>query len=217
MTVMTIVWRRCHAPNPDMPLQPRSLAQCMHYLTGLVLTLLLATTVAEAQEASCRDIRFPRHLQVSGTDLTLNGLGVRKATFLKVNVYVAAYYVGHAGGDPKPLIESDGPQQLTLQFVRNVGVDDLRKAFVEGFERVQSAAGLGERVARLNSWMTDMKTGQRLTFDRLPRSGVQVTVNGVQKGVIEGADFSRALISIWLGPTPPNPELKAGLLGGECG
>jgi chalcone isomerase-like protein len=188
----------------------------MHYLTGLFLTLMLAAASAQGQEATCRDISFPRHLQVSGTDLTLNGLGVRKATFLKVNVYVAAYYVGQPGHDPKPLIEADGPQQLTLQFVRNVGVDDLRKAFVEGFERGQ-VAGLEERVARLNGWMTDMKTGQRMTFVRLPHSGVQISVNGVQKGVIEGADFSRALISIWLGPTPPNPELKAGLLGGECG
>jgi len=189
----------------------------MHYLTGLLLTLLLATPVAQAQEATCRDISFPRHLAVSGSDLTLNGLGVRKATFLKVNVYVAAYYVGLPGHDPRPLIESDGPQQLTLHFVRNVGVDDLRKAFAEGFARTRTP-GLEERVSRLNNWMTDMKTGQRLTFVRLPHpAGVQITVNGVQKGVIEGADFSRALISIWLGSEPPNPELKAGLLGGECG
>ena len=215
MTLMTIVRRRCHARCLSFRFQPRSLAQRMHYLTGLFLTLLLATAAADGQEVTCREISFPRHLQVNGSDLTLNGLGVRKATFLKVNVYVAAYYVGTPGHDPKPLIEADGPQQLTLQFVRNVGVDDLRKAFVEGFERVQ-VAGLGERVARLNGWMTDMKTGQRLTFVRLPNSGVQITVNGVQKGVIEGADFARALISIWLGPTPPNPELKAGLLGGQC-
>ncbi len=188
----------------------------MHYLTGLFLSLTLAPAAAHAQAATCRDISFPRHLQVNGSDLTLNGLGVRKATFLKVNVYVAAYYVGTPGHDPKPLIEAGGPQQLTLQFVRNVGVDDLRKAFLEGFERAQEP-GLGERVARLNSWMTDMKSGQRLTFVRLPSSGVQITVNEVQKGVIEGVDFSRALISIWLGPTPPNPELKAGLLGGPCG
>jgi len=188
----------------------------MHYLTGLLLTLSLTAAAAQAQEATCRDIGFPRHLTVGGTELTLNGLGVRKATFLKVNVYVAAYYVGLPGHDPQPLIDSEGPQQLTLQFVRNVGVEDLRKAFVEGFERTK-APGLEERVTRLNSMITDVKTGQRLTFVRLPHSGVQITVNGVQKGVIEGADFSRALISIWLGSEPPNPELKAGLLGGACG
>jgi hypothetical protein len=186
------------------------------YRPGLLLPLLLAAAAPSAQEASCREISFPRHLQVSGSDLTLNGLGVRKATFLKVNVYVAALYVAQPSRDAKTIIESDKPQQLTLQFVRNVGVDDLRKAFVEGFEREPSAA-LKERVARLNGWMSDMKTGQRLSFVRVPHSGVQVSVNGVQKGLIEGDDFSRALISIWMGATPPNPELKSGLLGGACG
>ena len=188
------------------------------YCLWMLLPLLLAPAVSAAQEATCREISFPRHVQVSGSDLTLNGLGVRKATFLKVNVYVAAFYVVRPSRDPGPLIASDTPQQLILQFVRNVGVDDLRKAFIEGFERAGAAqsAALKERVARLNAWMSDMKTGQRLTFVRLPHSGVQVSVNEVRKGLIEGDDFARALLSIWLGATPPNPELKSGLLGGEC-
>jgi chalcone isomerase-like protein len=41
-------------------------------------------------------------------------------------------------------------------------------------------------------------------------------VNGADKGSIEGQDFSRAFLAIWLGDAPPNPELKAGLLGGAC-
>ena len=185
-----------------------------------LIALLLATSVCAAQDKTCRDISFPGHVEASGSDLKLNGLGVRKATFLKVNVYVAALYVVQPVHDPKPLIESDTRQQLLLQFVRNVGVEDLRKAFIEGFERVsggQSASSLAERIAKLNTWMTDMKSGHRLTFDRLPHAGVQVSINGVPKGTIEGDDFSRALMSIWLGATPPNPELKSGLLGGECG
>ena len=71
-------------------------------------------------------------------------------------------------------------------------------------------------VAMLNSWMSDIKTGQRLTFVRLPGTGIQVSVNGTVKGTITGDDFSRAFFSIWLGKEPPNPELKMGLLGGPC-
>jgi len=41
-------------------------------------------------------------------------------------------------------------------------------------------------------------------------------VNGAAKGTIKGDDFGKALLSIWLGD-PPNPEIKAGLLGGPCG
>jgi hypothetical protein len=190
-----------------------------------LISLLLAATVCTAQavcvaeDRTCRDISFPGHVQVNGADLKLNGLGVRKATFLKVNVYIAALYVVQPVRDPKPLIESDTPQQLVLHFVRNVGVEDLRKGFIEGFDRGgggQSAA-LAGRIAKLNTWLSDVKSGQQLTFFRLPHAGVQVSVNGVPKGTIEGEDFSRALMSIWLGATPPNPELKSGLLGGECG
>jgi hypothetical protein len=184
-----------------------------------LVPVLLATSVCAAQDRTCRNVSFPGHVQVHGADLKLNGLGVRKATFLKVNVYVAALYVAQPLRDPKPLIDSDTPQQLVVHFVRNVGVEDLRKAFVEGFDRNSAgqAASLAGEIAKLNTWMSDMKSGQQLTFVRLPQAGVQVSVNGVLKGTIEGDEFSRALMSIWLGATPPNPELKSGLLGGECG
>jgi hypothetical protein len=184
-----------------------------------LVSLLLATTLCAAQDRTCRDISFPGHVQVNGKDLRLNGLGVRKATFFKVNVYVAALYVVQPLHDPKPLIESDTTQQLVLHFVRKVGVEDLRKAFIEGFDRSSAgqSASLAQRIAKLNTWMVDMQSGHQLTFVRLPHAGVQVLVNAVPKGTLEGDDFSRALMSIWLGATPPNPELKSGLLGGECG
>jgi hypothetical protein len=185
---------------------------------GLVC-MLLATAVCVAQERKCRDVTFPEHVQVNGSELTLNGLGVRKATFLKINVYVAALYVAKPLHEATSLIQSDTPQELVLQFVRNVDAGDLRKAFLEAFERghTDQSPAMRERIAKLNGWMADMKSGQRLTFVRLPHSGIQVSVNGAQKGTIEGEDFARAFVSIWLGPAPPNSELKVGLLGGECG
>ena len=50
-----------------------------------------------------------------------------------------------------------------------------------------------------------------------PDKGVAVDIGGVPKGLIEGDDFAKAFLSIWLGPNPPNAGLKAGLLGGPCG
>jgi hypothetical protein len=174
--------------------------------------------VAAADARECKGVDFPEHAQVNGTDLTLNGLGMRKATFLKVNVYVGALYVTHPSHDPQPLIDPGTPAELILHFVRNVGAGDLKNAWKEGFERVakDQMAALGARVTMLNSWMSDIKTGQRLTFVRLPGTGIQVSVNGTVKGTITGDDFSRAFISIWLGKEPPNPELKTGLLDGPC-
>jgi hypothetical protein len=183
-------------------------------LGGLLIVAMLGT--AHARE--CKGIAFPEHLQVSGSDLTLNGLGMRQATFLKVNVYVAALYVAHPSHDPQPLIDPGTPAELILHFVRKVGVGDLRDAWKEGFEKVATdqVSALEARIATLNGWMSKMETGQRLTFTRLPGTGIQVDVNGVVKGTIPGDDFARALMTIWLGPNPPNSELKSGLLGGSC-
>ena len=186
--------------------------------TMLAMGFLAAMVLGSAQAKECKGVDFPEHLQVSGHDLALNGLGMRKATFLKINVYVGALYVTHPSHDPQPLIDPGTPAQLILHFVRNVGVGDLRDAWSEAFEKVaKGQAALAPRIATLNSWMTDMKTGQRLVFTRVPGAGIEVSVNGAVQGTIAGDDFSRALMAIWLGDSPPNPELKSGLLGGECG
>jgi hypothetical protein len=181
-------------------------------------SLLLLSSLGAADARECKGVDFPDHVQIKGTDLTLNGLGMRKATFLKVSVYVGALYVTRTSHDPQPLIDPSTPAELTLHFVRNVGVGDLRNAWKEGFERVakDQMATLGARVNQLNTWMSDIKTGERLDFVRLPGTGIQVSFNGAVKGTITGDDFSRAFVSIWLGPEPPNAELKSGLLGGTC-
>jgi len=182
---------------------------------------LLASTVlsANAPARECRGVAFPDRIRVDASDLSLNGLGVRKATFLKVNVYVAALYVARPTHDVNALIASNEPQELILHFVRNVGANDLKRAWTENFARIAPTQidALRGRFAMLNSWMTDVKSGQRFTFLRRPGVGIQVSIAGALKGTISGDDFARAFLAIWLGPNPPHPELRAGLLGGPCG
>jgi len=185
-------------------------------LPALVIAMLGAGV---AQGKECKGVNFPDQAQVEGTNLTLNGLGLRQATAFKVNVYVAALYVAKTSNDANALLGANAPSQLILQFVRNVGADDLRKGWSEGFEKnsKDQLPALKDRIATLNGWMTDVKTGERLTFTSKPGAGVTVNVNGAVKGTVKGDDFAKAFLAIWLGGDPPNPEIKAGMLGGACG
>lgn len=183
-------------------------------MAGFVLAL--STTTVPAKE--CKGITFPDHAAVEGTDLTLNGVGLHKATFFRVDVYLGALYVAAPSQDPSTLINSDRPQELILHFLRSVSAALLRDQWTKDFVHVvpDRPASLMQRVATLNSWLFDVKSGQRLIFIRQPGEGIKLIVGGVAKGTIPGDDFSRVFMSIWLGAAPPSAGLKEGLLGGPC-
>jgi hypothetical protein len=182
----------------------------------LCIGAMLSTTTALAKD--CRGINFPDHAVVEGTDLRLNGIGLHKATFFRVDVYVGALYVAATSRDPNTLINSDRPQELILHFLRSVNVKVVRDQWTKDFVHVvpDRPASLMQRVATLNTWLSDLKSDQRLTFVRQPGEGIKVVVGGVLKGTVPGDDFSRVFMSIWLGAAPPSAELRAGLLGGSC-
>jgi hypothetical protein len=185
----------------------------------LVLSAIAAlSAVGTAHGKECAEVSFPDQLQLEGSTLALNGLGLRQATMLKVRVYVAALYTAQTTSDPDAILGSSSPKQLVLHFVRDVGASDLNEAWDEGFaaNAKSQLPALEKRVETLKGWMADMKKGERLSFTHISGRGILVNVGGVEKGAIEGDDFARAFLSIWLGAHPPNTNLKTGLLGGAC-
>jgi len=196
------------------------------FLTGKVLgnaalfaLLMLGVGVAGvAHGKTCKGVNFPDQVQ-TGATLKLNGLGLRQATMFKVNVYVGALYVTQPSTDASVLLKSNAPMQVVLQFVRDVSRADLVKGWDEGFENNAGSQlpALKARIEAFKEMMADVKTGEQLRFSYQPGTGTQVAVKGAVKGTIAGDDFAQAMLSIWLGPSPPNAELKAGLLGGACG
>ena len=183
-------------------------------LVGMLAALGVETAVAK----ECHGINFPEQVQVQASPLMLNGLGLRQATMFKVNVYVAALYVAQKSTDANAILGANTPKKLVLHFVRDVDGADLKKAWDEGFEHnaKEQLPALKTRIEQLKGWMADMKSGQQLAFTHTPGAGIEVDVHGAVQGTVEGDDFARAFLAIWLGAKPPNPDLKAGLLGGAC-
>jgi hypothetical protein len=188
--------------------------------TALVMLvgMLVALGVETAGAKECHGINVPEQAQVQASTLMLNGLGLRQATMFKVNVYVAALYVAQKSTDANAVLAANTPKKLVLHFVRDVDSADLKKAWDEGFEHnaEEQLPALKTRIEQLKGWMADMQSGQQLAFTHKPGAGIEVEVNGAVQGTVEGDDFARAFLAIWLGAKPPNPDLKAGLLGGAC-
>ncbi len=183
-------------------------------MTITLLSLMLLTTMSSfAMEMN--DIEFPDAITVNGVDLILNGLGKREATIFNVDVYVAALYLEHTGSDGYAICESDQTKRLILHFVRDVSGGDIAGAWAEGFMKNggDDVSIYESRIVSLNSWMSEMKDGDKMMFTYIPGTGLEVSLKGTSMGTIEGSDFSAVFFSIWLGDDPPNGGLRRGLLG----
>jgi hypothetical protein len=180
-----------------------------------------ATPMGASAETTreCNGIGFPDHIEVQGALLTLNGLALRTASVFQVSLYVAALYVAEPSNDPRAILESSAPNELILQFTREVSASELRKSLQEGFAKnsPRHPPALEEGLKQLSGWAADVKSGQRIAFIRTPGKGMQVDINGIVKGTIAGDAFAKTFMSIWLGDNPQTPELKGGLLGAPCG
>jgi hypothetical protein len=176
------------------------------------LLIVLFTMVPLGANAGTKaGVTMPDQITVAGKQLTLNGMGLREATALKVDVYVAGLYVQHPSSNPAQLINADETKVMMMTFVRNVDKGDITKAWTSGFK--SNANVNAAQLDQLNGWMTDMKKGQTIKFTYVPGTGTIVDVAGQRKGTIPGADFSRSLLSVWLGEHPPTGALRKGLLG----
>lgn len=182
------------------------------------LLFLLMPTARAATARECDGISFPAQVQAGSQTLTLNGLGLRKATFFGIKVYVGALYVAHPTADANAVLSSRDPVEMQLQFVFRVTASQLRNAWREGFDASARSElpRLQARIAQLNDWMTGVTSGQRMTFLRVPGVGIRYSLDGAVRGTIPGDDFATAFLAIWLGSAPPSRALRAGLLGGPC-
>ena len=183
----------------------------------LLLTMLFAAGIAVA--GSRAGVTMPDRVIVQDKTLTLNGMGLREATFLNIDVYVAGLYVENVSSDPAKIVAANELKMIVLRFKRGVDRDDIVKAWNDGFagNATVPVAKLKPLITQLNRWMPSFSKGDTLRFTLTPGKGVAVDINDKRQGVLGDDDFARSLLSIWLGPHPPTGSLKTGMLGRHGG
>lgn len=179
---------------------------------SILLTFVCMSRAGGAAEIN--GLPFADHVTIATKTLTLNGMGLRQATFLKVNVYAGALYLETPSHDGDQIAQSTQLKHLEMTFMRDVGSNKIADAWAEGFEKncVENCATAQPGIAKLQSVTPDMKKGDKMVFDFL-QDHIEVSIKGQKPVSIDGKDFSKSLILLWIGHNPPNTGLKAGLLG----
>jgi len=181
------------------------------------LAVALACTGGAAAAATVKGVSFPDTMSIGGRECRLNGVGMR--TKFVINVYLGALYLATPTGDGASAVAADEPKVTVMHFVHSkVEAEKVRDALREGFLASADAGQpqLAERLARFSAWFDqDLLKGEQIVFTYVPGQGTEVAVKGTVRGVIEGADFMRALWSVWLGPKPVDAGLKKGMLSAQ--
>jgi len=182
-------------------------------LAVLVLAPFSPTPV-QAQAGEIAGVTVPATVDAGGQSLVLNGAALRKKAVFKV--YVAGLYLPARNADANAILAADGPRELRMEFVRDVGKEKMCEAWDESLENNSPGADaqLQGEFKQLCGFMQDLKKGDVMAFTYLPATGTTVVVAGQHKGTIAGKPFADALFKSWIGPKPgPGEDFKNHLLG----
>jgi len=93
--------------------------------------------------------------------------------------------------------------------IRDMGdFDEALKA-----NAADKAGALQAEIGQFLKALETMHEKEQMVITYVPGVGTTVTIRGKDKVTIPGQPFGEAVFSMWLGPKPPNGDLKSGLLG----
>lgn len=186
-------------------------------ITLAAALLLLAPLTASAAD-TCAGVTLPAKSDAFGAELVRNGVGVREATFLNVDVYVAALYTQRKTRSVEEVLKEAAAKLIVLRFVRDVSREEMSEALTEALRK--NLAGEFETANKhlqpFLGKLPPLNKGTELRLAYRPGHGVELVVNGKTLGTETNDHIANLLFHAWLGPQPPDKDLKAGLLGGPC-
>jgi hypothetical protein len=185
----------------------------------LALGALLLAGAAAAQ-VTVSGVKYDDAVDLKGSKLVLNGVGVRyKAVF---KVYTAGLYLGKKAGTPEEVLAAPGAKRMSIVMLRDIDSAELGKLFSRGIEDNMDKAAFSKlipgvmRMSQLFSDCKKLSSGESFLIDWVPGTGTVVTINSPKCAMaveFKEPEFYNALLRIWLGPNPADYKLKDALLG----
>lgn len=190
-------------------------------LVAAAATAVLAASPAIAQDwtVPTTGVAFPVHKD--GMTLLGGGLRVKKILFT-FKAYVVGLYVSDAaiagplaaykGKTASPefyaaLQTGDFKKEVVLHFMRNLSQSRIQDAMKE------SLAGADPKTLdQFISYFPEVKEGQTCELRYLPGGTLESVMAGQAKPPIQSKAFADRLLGLYVGPTPLQQDIKAGVV-----
>lgn len=181
----------------------------------IFLVAIVASLHSLAQQV-VNGVTFAPTQKGTKSELKLNGAGVRKKAMFKV--YVLGLYTISKTKDAQAIINKNEEIIIKLQITSSVvNSSNMSEAIREGFEK-STNGNTSALKSKIESFIAafskeEIKEGDVFVLNYIPSVGLKTSKNGKLVSTIEGEDFKKALVGIWLGSNPIDANLKKALLG----
>ncbi|MDX2456661.1 MAG: chalcone isomerase family protein [Gammaproteobacteria bacterium] len=183
----------------------------------LLFCLFIANSPIMAKEVE--GIAIPDTLAFANIDssLLLNGAGIREKFFL--DIYIGALYLPARTPDASAILSDTGPASVLMHILYGeVSKEKITEGWTDGLKANlsdQEMQTLKPQLEKFNDLFQDLLKGDQIRIDYIPGIGTEVRINAELRGVVEGNDFYRSLLGIWIGPHPVTKSLKRAMLGND--
>lgn len=184
-----------------------------------LVAALLATPLATAAEIE--GVRLEAATRLGDTSLQLNGAGVRSRFIIKA--YVIGLYLGAHADTLDGAMAAPGPKRIEIVPLMGFSAEQFTEPLVKGMKKNLPPAEFEAMQPRIRAFVDDLtavkevRKGSRIALEWLPGRGSRATMDGQEiSRIVEGEDFYRALLAIWVGGKPTQDDLKLQLLAGKA-
>ena len=183
----------------------------------LFFCLTIINTAVAAKEIAGIDIPDTLVSASSDSSLTLNGAGIREKFFL--DIYIAALYLPERTPDADVILGDTGPASVLMHILYGeISKQKITDGWTDGLEANlpdEKMLALKPKLDKFNNLFQDLHQGDRIRIDYIPGTGTAVSINNERRGIVEGNDFYRSLLRIWIGSKPVTRQLKQKILGND--
>lgn len=190
----------------------------------LILSMMVASMGAGSQNAlaivglgkhkfKAYSPKFADTVQIDDKELVLNGVGLRKALWIKI--YMGALYLEEKSQDPTEIIESERTKHIVMHFLKGISKDRLGSEFRSSFMK-NCDANCEEKakfIDDLAQKMADLKQGDELKIT-VKKDRILFQAPGKDKPLVSSDQaIAKTILKIFIRPTKEPEELRDGMLG----
>lgn len=179
----------------------------------LTSALYIFTFSEQVHALQAGDFNVPEKITIEKKSLVLNGTAYRKVTAFKVKVWLSALYLESPSKSSEDILNSKTFKVVDLYPMYDISASDSVKGWQLAFDDncETKCAEITPEIQKFLATVSDFKKKDTYRYEFTDR-GVEHFINSKLIFKSTNLEFSKLLLSTWIGKKPPTDEVKKGLL-----